>query len=254
LNFIQNVKLFETSNKIEFHYGTSAALASASVGLGGINAATEYLNVLTANTVLSGDVEFAANTLIPGNSAGMQFIFTPTERLTATPACLAENPVLWAKADAGNNTTRTFLNVPGTSRTVTSTISTFRIAANSVFNSSYAWIPSVAEGANAAPTGVMGAITLDLGSVKTIDGIGTMGAADNAWYTIDYTVRVSSDNVNWTHLGLFAGNENNTELHYADFDQIPSIYQDALRVVTNTVRQFPKFQLSWLLENIEYHR
>jgi hydrogenase maturation protein HypF len=48
-----------------------------------------------------------------------------------------------------------------------------------------------------------------------------------------------------------------TPLHYllfADSDQTPNVCQDALHVVTNTVLQRPKFQISLLPENIEYHR
>jgi gliding motility-associated-like protein len=214
------VLLYETSNKIEFLYGAAPALTSASVGLGGIDAANDYLSAWTPNGVVSTSGFFTTNTVIPGAGTGMKYTFTPTAPLTISPACLTDQPNLWLKADEGVNYTRTLLNVPAASRTATSSLNTTSTAALSVLNSATSWNPSAAEGSNSTPAGStpIGAITLDLGSVQSIDGIATLGDAASAKFVFDYIVRVSNDNVTWTTLGMFHGNEVASELHYADFD------------------------------------
>jgi gliding motility-associated-like protein len=212
------VALFETSNKIEFNYGASIALPSASIGLGGLDAANDYLSAWSRNASISSGVNFTTNTVIPGAGAGHKYIFTPTPALTSSPDCLTDQPSFWVKADAGvNGQTRTLLNVPAANRTVTSS-ATSRSAATSVLSSASSWRPSTAEGDNTTPTGAFGTITLDLGSVQSIDGLATMGAADGVAYLTDYTVAVSNDGVTYTTLGKFEGNETNKELRYSDFD------------------------------------
>jgi len=215
------VLLYETSNKIEFLYGASPALPSASVGLGGLDGANDYLSVFTKNAIITAGVNFNTNTVIPGAGSGHKFTFTPTTALTATPACLADAPSFWVKADEGINYTRTLLNVPAANRTATSyyTQTPNFQAVNSTLTGANGWIPAfTTEGANSTPTGDMGSITLDLGSVQTIDGVATLGASNANYIVSDYTVKVSNDNVTFTNLGMFQGNEINTELHYADFD------------------------------------
>jgi gliding motility-associated-like protein len=213
------IKLYETSNKIEYRYGTGTATTySGSTGMGGLDAADEYLSVLTANTTISGNIPFAANNVIPGAGAGMVYTFTPSTPITSSPACLTDAPNLWVKADAGINQTRTLLNVPAASRTATSIWSAVWPASASTLTGANAWMPSAAEGGNGVPTGVMGSITLDLGSVQAIDGIATLGASATNNFVSDFTVKVSNDNLTWTNLGMFPGNEVYTELHYADFD------------------------------------
>ena len=216
------VLLYETSNKIEFLYGAAPALLSASVGLGGVDAANDYLSIWSPNTVVTSGVNFTTNTIIPGASAGQKYTFTPTAALTTSPACLTDAPNLWLKADAGVNYTRTLLNVPAANRSSPSvyTQTPAYNPANSVLTGSPGWMPSMADGANSTPTGStsIGAITLDLGSVQSIDGVATLGSGTAAYFTSDYTVKVSNDNVTYTTLGMFQGNESANELHYADFD------------------------------------
>jgi hypothetical protein len=51
------IKLYETTNVIEYHYGASAAVPSASVGLGGLTA-DDYLSILPVSGAISNSVNF----------------------------------------------------------------------------------------------------------------------------------------------------------------------------------------------------
>ena len=217
--FSYQVKLFETTNVIEYLYGSApGSPQSASVGLGNFGA-NEYQSIYTFNHIPSATLNYNANTFFPGAGNGIKYIFTPNLAVV-TPANVANKPSFWLKADGAFNATRTLLNVPASSRTASSELNATWTAANSVLNGANAWIPSSAQGGSATPTGnnQIGALTLDLGSVQTIHGVATLGAGSNAFHTKDYVVRVSNDNVNYTDLGLFMGNELNTALRFADFE------------------------------------
>ncbi|BDB56358.1 hypothetical protein SHINM13_06540 [Flavobacterium ammonificans] len=218
--FSYQVKLYETTNVIEYLYGAipPSGTLSASVGLGNFGA-NEYQSIYTFNHIPSATLNYNANTFFPGAGNGIKYIFTPNLAVV-TPANVANKPSFWLKADGALNATRTFLNVPANRRTATSELNASWVAANSVLNATNAWIPNAAQGASATPTGnnQLGALTLDLGSVQTIHGVATLGAGANAFHVKDYVVRVSTDNVTYTDLGLFMGNELNTALRFADFD------------------------------------
>jgi gliding motility-associated-like protein len=217
--FSYQVKLFETSNVIEYMYGSApASPQSASVGLGNFGA-NEYQSIYTFNHISSSTLNYNNNTVFPGAGNGIKYIFTPS-LASVTPANIDNKPSFWLKADGALNATRTLLNVPASNRTASSEWTSTWSAANSVLTGANAWIPGSTQGGNSTPTGnnQLGALTLDLGSVQTIHGVATLGAGSNTFHTKDYVVRVSNDNVNYTELGLFSGNELNTALRYADFD------------------------------------
>ena len=217
--FSYQIKLYETSNKIEYLYGTApTSTPSASVGLGNFGA-DEYLSIYTFNHIPSGRINYNANTIFPGIGNGMKYTFTPTATSTFSPDCLSSKPSWWVKADTPSKITRTHKNVPAANRVASTELNTTWTAAASVLTGANGWIPNAAQGANAAPTGSnpIGNITLDLGSVQAVDGVVTLGAGSAAYYAQDYYVKVSNDLVTWTNLGLFQGNENNTAFHYADF-------------------------------------
>jgi hypothetical protein len=219
--FSYQVKLYETTNVIEYLYGSvpPAGTLSASVGLGNYGA-DEYQSFYTFNNIPSSTLNFNANTVLPGAGAGYKYTFTPSFA-SLSPANIANKPSFWLKADGVFNATRTLLNVPAGNRTSSSDWGSIWTAANSVMSGANAWIPGSTQGGSGTPTGnnQIGALTLDLGSVQTIHGVATLGAGgSNLFYVKDYMVRVSNDNVNYTDLGLFTGNELNTALRYADFD------------------------------------
>ncbi len=218
--FSYQVKLYESTNVIEYLYGAvpPSGTLSASVGLGNYGA-NEYQSFYTFNNIPSSTLNYNANTIFPGVGSGFKYTFTPSFA-SLSPANQANKPTFWLKADGAFNATRTLLNVPASNRTASSELSATWAAAASVLNGANAWIPSAAQGASATPTGSnqIGALTLDLGSVQTIHGVATLGAGASAFHTSDYVVRVSNDNVTYTDLGLFSGNELNTALKYADFD------------------------------------
>jgi gliding motility-associated-like protein len=218
--FSYQVKLYETTNVIEYLYGAvpPSGTLSASVGLGNYGA-NEYQSFYTFNNIPSSTLNYNANTIFPGAGAGFKYTFTPSFA-SLSPANQANKPTFWLKADGALNATRTFLNVPAGNRTSSSDWGSTWTAGNSVLNGANAWIPGSTQGGNATPTGSnqIGALTLDLGAVQTIHGVATLGAGSNAFYTKDYMVRVSNDNVTYTDLGLFSGNEINTALRFADFD------------------------------------
>ena len=218
--FSYQVKLYETSNVIEYLYGAAppSGTLSASAGLGNFGA-NEYQSIYTFNHIPSSTLNFNANTVLPGAGTGFKYTFTPSFA-SLSPAAAANKPSFWLKADGDFNATRTFLNVPANRRTASSELSASWVVANSVLNGTNAWIPSSTQGSSTTPTGnnQIGALTLDLGSVQTIHGVATLGASGNAFYVKDYVVRVSNDNVTYTDLGLFMGNELNTTLRFADFD------------------------------------
>ncbi len=218
--FSYQVKLYETSNIIEYIYGNSppSGTISSSTGLGNFGA-NEYMSFYTFNNIPSSTLNYNSNTIFPALGSGVKYVFTPNLSATS-PANASNMPSLWLKADGALNATRTFLNVPASSRTGSSELSATWSAAASVLTGANAWIPNAAQGANSTPTGnnQLGALTLDLGAVQTIHGVATLGAGSNTFHTKDYVVRVSNDNVNYTDLGLFSGNELNTSIRYADFD------------------------------------
>ncbi|WP_310594089.1 Ig-like domain-containing protein, partial [Flavobacterium sp.] len=216
------IKLYETSNKIEFLYGPgpTAAGQSASTGVANLSHGREYIYVQTANHIPSYEQAYQTNAAWPGGAAngGIKYTFTPY--LPAiSPACATSTPMMWLKADGQQNVTRTLLNVPAASRTASSFLDANWVVGNSVLTGTNGWLPSAAEGSNSNPTtGPIGSLTLDLGSIKTVDGVATLGASAGTGYVTDYAVRVSSDNVTWTDLGLFKGNEAYNIINYADFD------------------------------------
>ncbi|MEN9326686.1 MAG: hypothetical protein RI943_1107, partial [Bacteroidota bacterium] len=218
--FSYQVKLYETTNAIEYLYGAvpPSGTPSASAGLGNFGA-NEYYSIYTFNNIPSSTLNYNANTIFPGAGAGFKYTFTPSFA-SISPANLANKPSFWLKADGNFNATRTFLNVPASSRTASSELNTTWAATNSVLSATNSWIPSSAQGASGTPTGSnqLAALTLDLGSIQTINGVATLGAGSNNYFVKDYFVRVSNDNVNYTDLGLFSGNEIYNTLRYADFD------------------------------------
>ena len=214
------IKLYETSNKIEFIYGPGPTVVlTASTGVGGINSGREFMTILTMNHVPSMKTAYNANGTWPGGTAGgIKYTFTPYIP-SASPACTSSTPMMWLKADGQQNVTRTLLNVPAGSRTSSGDWAANWAPANSTLNGTNGWIPINTQGGNTNPTTAqLGALTLDLGSVKTIDGVATLGASAGTGYVTDYAVRVSSDNVSWNDLGLFKGNEDYNIINYADFD------------------------------------
>lgn len=217
------VKLYEGTNKIELLIGSGpvAAITSAT-GLN--NSANEHMWVYTSNETLFTSMNLM-NTAWP--TAGTLYTFTP-KTATATGAVVATTPNFWVKADQPVLFNRTFLNVPAANRTASSVytnLATYN-AAQSVLSAN-GWLPSQATWQADPPVDF---ITLDLGSVRTIDGIGTMGRNSPVQTPSSLTVKVSSDNVNWTNLGLFLRNENNVLLQYSDFDA---------PVTTRYVRVYP---------------
>ncbi|MFN5421917.1 MAG: discoidin domain-containing protein, partial [bacterium] len=226
---VQNfqVKLYETSNKVEYLYGASNTnLANtASIGLGGLVAANEYLSItstdrgaiVSTNTsiTVSGLTSYNGNLNAnwPGNNT--VYSFTPTSS-TVKPSSSFANPLLWLRADAGvKNVTYPLKNVSAANRTVSSELDVNWVKANSLFtNTTRSWIPGTNDGATGSPKGW---IQLDLGSVQSIDGVATLGAAGYAYWTKDYSVQVSSDGTNWTNLGRFDGNFDNNTPRYNDF-------------------------------------
>ncbi|BDB52317.1 hypothetical protein GENT11_06290 [Flavobacterium ammonificans] len=211
--FSYQVKLYETTNVIEYLYGAipPSGTLSASVGLGNFGA-NEYQSIYTFNHIPSSTINYNNTSFYPGAGNGIKYIFTPNLAVL-TPANVANKPSFWLKADGALNATRTFLNVPANRRTASSELSSTWAASNSVLNATNAWIAVAPTGSNQ-----LGALTLDLGSVQTIDGVATLGAGSNAYHVKDYVVRVSNDNITYTDLGLFMGNELNTALRFADFD------------------------------------
>ncbi|MEY4521442.1 MAG: hypothetical protein RIT10_627, partial [Bacteroidota bacterium] len=217
--FSYQIKLYETSNKIEYLYGAvPGSPQSASVGLGNYGA-DEYLSIYTFNHIPSGRINYNTNTFFPGAGAGIKYIFSPTATSTVSPDCFSSKPSWWVKADSPSKSTRTLKNVPAGNRVASSELNTTWTAAASILTGSNGWIPNSAQGATAVPTGSnpIGNITLDLGSVQAVDGVVTLGAGSAAYYALDYYVKVSNDLVTWTNIGLLEGNENNTGFHYADF-------------------------------------
>ena len=217
------VKLYEGSNKIELLIGSGPVAAiTCSTGLN--NSANEHMWVYTSNETLFTSMNLM-NTAWP--TAGTLYTFTP-KTATASGAVVATTPNFWVKADQPVLFNRTFLNVPAANRTASSVytnLATYN-AAQSVLSAN-GWLPSQATWQADPPVDF---ITLDLGSVRTIDGIGTMGRNSPVQTPTSLTVKVSSDNVNWTNLGLFLRNENNVLLQYSDFDA---------PVTTRYVRIFP---------------
>ncbi len=218
--FSYQIKLYETSNNIEFLYGNTVPTGtmSASAGLGNLGA-REYISVYTFNHILSSKIEFSTNNFFPGAGAGRQYLFSPSFP-SASPLNSSVRPSFWLKADAAVKSTRTLLNVPANRRTASSELNASWTAAGSLLTSPNGWISNAAEGAASNPTGsnALGQITLDLGSIQTVDGVATLGAGSANYFVSDFHVRVSSDNVTYTDLGLFEGNEVYNVMHYADFD------------------------------------
>ena len=181
VGFSYQVKLYETSNKIEFLYGSApSSPQSASVGLGGLSA-NERIGVYTANEVLGGNfnanLDFSLNTVWPGAGAGRIYTFTP--KTTENGFLVGPGtPSFWVKADQPVLYNRTFLNVPAANRTATTSYdATNYDPTKSVFTSTQAWLSSAATYMAIAPTE---SITLDLGSVRTepksrvIDSVGAI--------------------------------------------------------------------------------
>lgn len=216
-NLSFQVKLYETSNKIEFVYGPGTTTAGASIGLAGLAAAYEYLSISSASHIASRYNYYNDNTAWPGTNR--VYSFTPTavpsgNKLTT----LTGAPVLWAKSDASSlaNYTYTIVPSPAANRTSSSTWATnWTVATSELASTSTGWISSSADGGNGSNP--KGWIQLDLGSVQTIDGIATLGAVGSDYYTRDYTVEVSSDGSTWTNLGLMNGNMDYQTIRYSDF-------------------------------------
>ncbi|MHA8066666.1 discoidin domain-containing protein, partial [Aquirufa sp. ROCK2-A2] len=218
------VKLYEGTNKIELLIGSGpvAAITSAT-GLN--NSASEHMWVYTSNETLFTSMNLM-NTAWP--TAGSKYIFTPITFTSATGSLVATNANFWVKADQPVLFNRTFLNVPAANRTASSVYTNLAAynAAQSVLSAN-GWLPSQATWQADPPVDF---ITLDLGSSQTVAGIGTLGRASPVQTPTSFTVKVSSDNVNWTNLGLFLRNENNTVLQYSDFEA---------PVTTRYVRVYP---------------
>ena len=212
------VKLYETSNKIEFLYGVlnTTGTNSSSIGLGGFTA-DEYLNIYTTATgpVPSFNAYDNNNTLWPG--ANTVYTFTPIDNDVAdcgvNPLGSGMTPTLWLKADAANAITYSYKNVAAANRSSNVsdanswTTTTFTPANSVMTNSTTAWLPNAANGGNVArPTGA-NYLQLNLGSVQSVDGLVIAGCVNCSpqGFLLDYTVTVSSDGTNWTSLGQFKG-------------------------------------------------
>jgi hypothetical protein len=123
------IKLYETSNKIEFLYGQGpTATLSASTGVANLNHGREYIYVQTANHIPSYEQAYQTNAAWPGGATngGIKYTFTPYLP-TISPACATSTPMMWLKADGQQNVTRTLLNVPANKRTTSSNLSLIQI-------------------------------------------------------------------------------------------------------------------------------
>lgn len=121
----------------------------------------------------------------------------------------AQNPggvtgaALWLRADKGASTA-SYFNVPAANRTASTSWPSLPPSA-STLASGTSW-----SGASAV-TGDN--FTMDLGSVQTAAGVVTKGRADGAQWVTAYTVSYSTDNITYTSLGAFTGNnDQNTEV------------------------------------------
>jgi hypothetical protein len=89
VGFSYQVKLYETSNKIEYLYGSvPGSPQSASVGLGNFGA-DEYISIYTVNHIPSGKLNYNSNTIFPGAGSGMKYTFTPGNYSTICPDCFS---------------------------------------------------------------------------------------------------------------------------------------------------------------------
>lgn len=109
LNF--QVWLYEGSNKIEYVYGSGIALASASIGLGTVNAATQYISV-TPGSPASFNYYTSNNAVTAWPGSGVLYSFTPTaltnaETVPSSNHATIENAVgalNWAAVPSGGVT------------------------------------------------------------------------------------------------------------------------------------------------------
>ncbi len=212
------VKLYETSNKIEFLYGTAPGVtATASVGMAGLST-YEYLDVLPGSEVLSNDYYHTsvAQTAFPVNK---KYEFTPNT-LTTQPSISAYSPSLWLKANQGAATTVTYSMKGVTAANMSSNgtdwgATTWKLSEGALSpTTTGAWLATAATGGQGA-AGVY--LQLNLGSVQAVDGIATRGGGTSGNWVTDYTVKVSVDGTTWTNLGLFKGNEDASTINYTDF-------------------------------------
>lgn len=238
------VKIYESSNltnspnKIELVYppnsGAAVAGLSFSAGLNG-HTNNHYISIHTANHAASKYEFYETNDRYPTSSTGFKYVFEPPV-LSATPGGFLDRSrfALWYKAD-GEKRIRTLLNVPAANRTSSSNFSATLSAANSVLNTNSAtstgtgW--TAVGGESVLPQHY---ITMDLGSITTVNGVAIQGRGDFNQYVRDFTVVVADDaafTTNVKHLGLFNGIENNRfYINYADF------YEP---VTTRYIRIFP---------------
>ena len=211
------LKLYETSNRIEFIYlsNTSTGMSST-VGLGG-HTSSEYLNIFTSATgpIATNRTYDNSNSVWPGNNT--VYSFTPVENFLSStcdinPLDKGKAPLIWLKADEVRNITYSYKNVPGANRSsnlpnANTWSGSFLPSNSTITGSTTGWLPNAGNGGNNnRPLGGY-YLELNLGSVQTIDGLviaGCSACTPQGW-VLDYAVMVSSDGTNWTSLGQYQG-------------------------------------------------
>lgn len=101
--------LYETTNVIEFRYGTAGDPGSASVGLSGASTSpVQFLSVTTSDHTVSGSSANNSNTVWPGS--GRRYTFTPPQSSCDMTFSSSDVPV-WISPTQGGLVSST-LNVP----------------------------------------------------------------------------------------------------------------------------------------------
>lgn len=227
--FTFQVKLYERPitnqpTKIELCYPPNAGNAVTGLDFSaGINGLlnTHYISIYTANHAASKYELYTTNNSVPASTAGFKYIFEPIT-LAQIPGGIDPSRFgMWLKAD-GEKRTRTLLNVPAANRTASTNFSTTLTATASVLNTNSASTTGTAwTGLNGNSVLPQDFITMDLGSIRSVDGVAIQGRGDFDQYVRDFTVVVADDaafTINVRHLGLFNGIEiSRFYINYADF-------------------------------------
>ncbi|RMZ58651.1 hypothetical protein D1632_13725 [Chryseobacterium nematophagum] len=177
LSGVDNLKLIVSNDEV--FDGVDTSIAMNEEDLGGVRYYTATVDMSTGQFFT-----FAGTVIAPGGVSEVS---------------------LWLRADMGNSTGATYFDVPSVSRTASSSIPALS-PENSILSSSTSWAPA------AATTGDY--LTLDLGSVQSVNGVVTKGSGNSGQWVTGYTISYSADNVSYTDMGkTFKGNiDQNTEV------------------------------------------
>jgi hypothetical protein len=240
----------------QWQYSTALAGTYANV-IAGTPAGSTYTNATSSAMTIAGItaagsayyyrciVGATGSGCDAANSTGAQFVVNVTPAAPQAVGNVTLGPVANASVIAGSNiladcaVTASHCYVSGaanTSCTCGTSTSTIPPWAGRLFNpaaTNCAWAGDVAAAGKTW--------TLDLGSVKPVNGVVTQGRGDAAQYVTSYTVSTSYDGTTFTPVnGTFTGNTNNTTAVVNMFGQYHARY---VRITVSAYTTFPSMRI-----------